>query len=155
MASWAEFEEADPDLAAFGRECLDRFGPPGLWLGFLATVRPDGGPRVHPVCPFLCEGRVFVGIPGSSPKRRDLRANPRYMLHSFPYEQDPEFSIRGRARLVTDETERAKAVAAVPYPSGLEDSDDVFELDIDRADSTTWANWAQADTYPVRKKWAE
>ena len=29
----------------------------------------------------------------------------------------------------------------------------VFALDIERADSTTWANWAKADTYPIRKKW--
>lgn len=155
MATWAEFEAAEPDLAAFGRECLDRFGPPGLLLGFLATVRADGGPRVHPVCPFLCDGRVYVGIPESSPKRRDLRVNPKYMLHSFPYEQDPEFSFRGQARLINDDAERASAVAAVPYASGLQGEDDVFELDIERADATTWENWAQPDTYPVRRTWRQ
>lgn len=31
--------------------------------------------------------------------------------------------------------------------------DDVFELNTERADATTWVNWAQADTYAVRRKW--
>jgi hypothetical protein len=29
----------------------------------------------------------------------------------------------------------------------------VFELDIERADSTIWENWATPETYPVRRRW--
>jgi hypothetical protein len=42
---------------------------------------------------------------------------------------------------------------AATFATGVRDDEDVFCLDIERADSTIWANWAQADTYPIRKKW--
>lgn len=105
------------------------------------------------MCPFVGDGRLYVAIPKVSPKRIDLRADPRYMLHAYPDERDPEFSIRGTARLVTDDDERAAAGVACPFATGIEAGDDVFELVVERADSTTWANWAQADTYPVRRRW--
>ncbi|MGH2760863.1 MAG: pyridoxamine 5'-phosphate oxidase family protein [Actinomycetota bacterium] len=126
----------------------------GVGLGYLSTIRADdGGPRVHPVCPFLGDGKLFVVVPRSSPKSGDLRVDPRYMLHAFPDEQDPEFSIRGKARLVTDPEEREVATRSVTFAAGVRDHDDVFVLDVERADSTAWVNWAKADTYAVRKKW--
>ena len=76
------------------------------------------------------------------------------MLHSFPDREDPEFSLRGGARLVDDPAERRIVAEAATFATGVRDDEDVFELDIERADSTTWMNWAQADTYPVRKKWS-
>ncbi len=75
------------------------------------------------------------------------------MVHSFPDEQDPEFSMRGTARLVEDSSERKVVAEAATFATGVQDDEDVFELGIERADSTTWENWAQANTYPVRKKW--
>jgi hypothetical protein len=151
LASWAEFAAADPELAAFGHE---RIHQSGQAIGFLATVRHnDGGPRVHPVCPIFAEGLVYVTIPRVSPKTRDLQRNARYMLHSFPDHEDPEFSIRGRARLVTDTAERNRVAEAATFATGVQDDEDVFCLDIERADSTTWENWAQADTRPIRRRW--
>ena len=54
MVSWQEFVAAEPDLAELGRFLLFQFqvGP-----GFLATVRQDGAPRLHPVCPVLSNDR--------------------------------------------------------------------------------------------------
>jgi hypothetical protein len=151
LASWAEFEAADPELAAFGRALLYKTGDP---IGYLATVRAaDGGPRVHPVCPIPAAGRLYVTIPRISPKVRDLEADARFMFHTYPGDRDPEFSFRGRARLVTDDEERGVVNEACTFATGVRDEDEVFELDIERADSTTWANWAQADTYAIRKKW--
>jgi hypothetical protein len=75
------------------------------------------------------------------------------MFHTYPDDRDPEFSFRGRVRLVTDAEERAIVDDACPFATGVRDEDDVFELDIERADATTWENWAQADTCPVRRKW--
>lgn len=92
-------------------------------------------------------------IPCRSPKTRDLQDNPRYMLHSFPDKEDPEFSVRGTARLVTDAAEREVVAGAATFATGVRDDEDVFALDIERADSTTWMKWAQADTYAVRRKW--
>jgi hypothetical protein len=151
MTSWDGFTAAAPDLARFGLALLTRLGDP---IGYLSTIRhDDGGPRVHPVCPFIGEGRLYITIPRSSPKRLDLRADPRYMFHAFPDDKDAEFSIRGTARLVTEPSERAIAAAACPFATGVQIDDDVFELGVDRADSTTWMNWAQADTYPERERW--
>ena len=48
MITWTEFEKAQPALATAGRGQLYVYG---LGLGFLATVRANGAPRVHPVCP--------------------------------------------------------------------------------------------------------
>jgi hypothetical protein len=151
LATWAEFEAAAPELAAFGRALLYKTGDP---IGYLATVRAtDGGPRVHPVCPISTNGRLYVTIPRVSPKVRDLQANPLYMFHTFPDDRDPEFSFRGRAKLVTDTAERKAVNEACTFATGVRDSDEVFELDIERADTTTWENWAQADTRAVRRSW--
>jgi hypothetical protein len=47
MATWSEFSRSAPEIAELGRKQLLQFG---LGLAFLATVRKDGGPRLHPVC---------------------------------------------------------------------------------------------------------
>lgn len=149
MATWAELEEAAPDLARFG---LERLRQHGVGLGFLSTVRHhDGGPRVHPVCPILTDGRLYVSV-ATRPKTLDLRADPRYMLHAFPGREDAEFSIRGRAREVTDPDERERVIEAIDF-AAYDPSHPIFELDIERADSTTWERWAQPDTRPIRRRW--
>lgn len=101
MITWTEFGKREPDLAAAGREL---FYTHGLGLGFLATVRRDGGPRVHPVCPVIGgHGLHLVILPG--PKLADLRRDGRYSLHSetmAPPREDDGFAVTGRAREVAD-----------------------------------------------------
>src|SRR5688572_17751916 len=46
VITWSVFERERPDLAAVGSTLLYQFG---MGLGFLATVRADGGPRLHPI----------------------------------------------------------------------------------------------------------
>ena len=48
MATWMEFENDAPDIAAAGRQMLYQFG---VGLALLATLRKDGAPRLHPICP--------------------------------------------------------------------------------------------------------
>src|SRR5262245_24393908 len=106
MATWIEFEKDSPAMAAAGRKLLYQFGP---GLGYLATVRRDGGPRLHPICPTLHEGRLY-GLIGPSPKQGDLLRDGRYALHTFPCpEVDDEFYLTGRAHRRDD----AKIVAGV------------------------------------------
>src|SRR3954449_11613870 len=69
MASWAELEAARPDLAAAGRALLYQVG---VGLAFLGTVRRDGGPRLHPMCPLLTPDAMYAFIV-PSPKQTDLR----------------------------------------------------------------------------------
>jgi hypothetical protein len=74
----------------------------GVGLAFLATVRPDGGPRVHPICPLIAEFGLFAFVV-PSPKRGDLHRDGRYAMHSFPADENEDaFSLTGRARPVDD-----------------------------------------------------
>ncbi len=85
------------DLASAGEELLYQFG---VGLGFLATVRSDGGPRVHPMCPLLHEAGLY-GFLVPSPKRGDLLRDGRFSIHSFPSEENEDaFYITGRARMI-------------------------------------------------------
>jgi hypothetical protein len=107
MASWSEFAADDPRLAGAVRALMQQYGP---GLGYLATVRPDGGPRVHPVSPVFALHGLFCFVV-DSPKRRDLERDGRYALHSFPPEEsDDEAYVAGRAVPVTDPA-RVSAVA--------------------------------------------
>ena len=76
MATWAEFERADPQLAAFGRERVDGT------VCFQATIRLDGSPRVHPVEPWIATGLLLVRFRARSPKVREVARDARYALHS-------------------------------------------------------------------------
>ena len=108
MLSWAEFAHARPDLAEAGRRLLYQFG---VGLGFLATVRPDGGPRLHPMCPLVTED-ALVGFLQPSPKRQDLHRDGRYALHCFPPDDNEDaFMVSGRALLVKDPGRRQQATA--------------------------------------------
>jgi hypothetical protein len=94
MASWNEFHLARPEMAEEGHRLLYQFG---VGLAFLGTVRPDGGPRVHPICPILATTGLYAFlIP--SPKRNDLLRDDRYTLHSFPADDNEDaFSVTGTA----------------------------------------------------------
>ncbi|HLL64342.1 MAG TPA: pyridoxamine 5'-phosphate oxidase family protein [Micromonosporaceae bacterium] len=114
MVFWSEFSAAAPDVARAVRALLCQYGP---GLGYLATVRPDGAPRIHPVSPVIADGGLFCFLL-DSPKRRDLQRDGRYALHAYPAEtSDDEASLSGLAWPVTDAARRrrvAEAVRAAP-----------------------------------------
>lgn len=94
---WSELEAARPDLAEAGRGLLYQFG---VGLAFLSTVRADGGPRLHPICPMVVDGALVAHIV-PSPKRDDLHRDGRYALHSFPCaDGEDAFYLTGHASLV-------------------------------------------------------
>jgi hypothetical protein len=105
MAQWSEFASSSPHLAAVVHDLLHQYGP---GLGYLATVRADGGPRVHPVSPVVHGDKLYCFIV-ASPKRADLERDGRYALHSFPPEEhDDEAYVAGQARPVTDQARVAR-----------------------------------------------
>lgn len=111
MNSWQEFSEQAPELAAFGQT---RFQSGVAYLG---TIRPDGGPRVHPVTPIMGE-ELFLFMEPTSPKGKDLQRDPRYTLHCAVEDSGGgggEFYVRGQATLVQDQAMRAQAVQAASY----------------------------------------
>ena len=80
MVNWTAFEDLEPALAGAGRKQLYQWD---IGLAFLATVRPDGGPRVHPVCPVIGPDGLHIlpgpskptsgGIPGTGSTARPAR----------------------------------------------------------------------------------
>jgi hypothetical protein len=136
MIAWTEFERQQPALADAGRRQLYQWG---IGLAFLATIRPDGGPRVHPVCPVISPAGLHLLIK-AGPKQRDLRRDGRYALHSEacpPPRQDDGFALTGRVGEVTD----AEAIRVVRgqvmaerggkvWPGFEEEA--VFEVALDR-----------------------
>jgi len=112
MASWGEMAADRPEMEARARELYlieQPYAPGPAGLGYLATVRADGGPRVHPVSPAVLDGRLYVYCLLSSPKLRDLQGDGRYALHSWPKPftddgfDDEEFYLSGRATPVADD----------------------------------------------------
>ena len=98
MISWSDFKARQPELARAGADLLYHFG---AGLAFLATVRADGGPRLHPMCPLLTETGLYAFIV-PSPKQRDLHRDGRYAMHSFPLEDSEDaFYLSGLASHVS------------------------------------------------------
>jgi hypothetical protein len=145
MVTWAQLADAAPDIAAVGRALLEKHQ-----LAYLATIRPDGAPRVHPVSPFIIEGRLLVSTPASSPKAAEQQRDGRYMLHMLPGDNDDEFSVRGLASLITDAAFKERACEHAHY---VRMEDCLFEYDIAEARTAYWVNVGQPGTYPVRRKW--
>lgn len=129
MARWSDLEQEAPELAAGGARLLQQYG---LGLAFLATIRADGGPRLHPFCPILTDGSLW-GFIGESPKLHDLRRDGRFAIHSFPSpDRDDEFYAHGRAVETTDTETNARVRAA--YHAPIQEGDDaLFELRLERA----------------------
>jgi len=150
MARWEEFERSAPEIAEGGRKLIYQYG---IGLGFLATVRKDGGPRIHPFCPIIAVGGLY-GLLVPSPKRIDLIRDPRAAIHALsPEDVDDEFYLQVRARPEPDLAVR-EAVAEV-YRSFGGDTDDtemLFEFDIERALLATYKQ--RGDWPPLYRKWA-
>jgi len=130
LASWKDFENAAPEMAEAGKKLLYQFG---VGLAFLATVRKDGAPRLHPICPTVVNGRLYALI-GPSHKRADLLRDGRYALHTFPPQDvDDEFLVMGRATFI-DDPAIAEAVRKDLIARGMTSSEDEtsFEFGIER-----------------------
>jgi hypothetical protein len=106
VLTWGQFASARPDLAGVGASLIFEFD---VGLAFLGSVRADGGPRVHPICPLVTDNGLYAFIvPG--PKLADLRRDSRYALHSEtfpPPRQDDAFYLTGRITELDDPGRRA------------------------------------------------
>ena len=142
MATWAEFERAEPELAAFGRERLDG------QVCFHATLRADGSPRVHPVEPWLGAGLLLVRFRARSPKVDEVMRDGRYALHS-PMDNlegiGGEFLVRGWMERVSEEHPAARRFAVeAQYPLAF------YAMSIEEAVGTTYE-----EDEPVYRRWRE
>ncbi|SRR6266540_5101714 len=142
---WPEFAKLEPELAARGRELLAE----AHGYVFLATIRRDGSPRLHPIVPILSDRGLIIAVKQTSPKLADIRRDPRIALHSTVLPpDDEEFSIRGIVHEVRGDEARQAAVAA----SGTDMPPDVmllFEVELIRVG---WATWPEQGK-PIRQHW--
>jgi hypothetical protein len=136
--SWAHFESAAPEVAAAGREQIERFHY--LYLG---TIRKDGTPRISPVEAHLVRGHLMLVMIAGTLKARDLRRDPRLVLNSpviDPADPGAEFKLRGRAVDIDDEELREATANAIEATSGWRPPDDwhFFSIDIEDAAHIAW-----------------
>jgi hypothetical protein len=146
MAAWEEFAAAEPGMAKVLRNLLG-----WIPIAYIATVRRDGAPRVHPFVPIFAAGRMFIAIPEWSPKRHDLANDGRFAMHALPGKRDDEFYMTGRASLIKDAETRKDVVDAAKHT--VHASDDVFELTAEYVMTAYWENQGQPDTFAVRNEW--
>ncbi len=141
--SWRLLEDEDPGLAAFGAERLNGK------VAYLATVRKDGAPRLHPMTPIIGQGHLFVFMEPTSPKGYDLRRDGRYVIHCSVSDNSGasgEFMITGKAHLVNDVELRTLAATLASYT--VLEQYILFEFDLESAASKVYGDGA-----PTRRIW--
>ncbi len=118
MASWAEMEAEQPEFAAAVRQRL--VAHKHLTM---ATIRPDGGPRISGTEVPIVAGELYLG--GMSGNRRfvDLRRDARVAIHSgsdAPETWTGDAKVDGLAREVVDpaEFERFRTALSGEIPEG-------------------------------------
>jgi hypothetical protein len=149
LKRWREFAEERPEIAEAGRALIYQFQ---VGLGYLATIRKDGGPRLHPVCPVIANGGLYVFIGNHSPKLHDLRRDGRYALHSLPNRDvDDEFCVTGQARQIHEVDIRRVVYEAYTVTGAFTSDDTLFELWLERA---LHAKYGPRPSWPpVYTKW--
>src|SRR5512137_867065 len=131
--TWKTLAEQQPELAAFGAERLNGR------VAYLATIRKDGSPRLHPMTPIIGQGHLFVFMEPTSPKGQDLQRDGRYAIHGAVSDNSGasgEFSITGHAHLVDNAELRALAVSLASYAPA--ERYILFEFNIESAASTIY-----------------
>jgi hypothetical protein len=143
VATWAEFANAEPDLAAFGWERMKGR------IVYQATLRLDGGPRVHPVSPWLADELLCLSFRDTSPKIHEVAHDSRYALHTAQPWGDHagnygEFMARGRLEQISS-THPAVVARPGQTPYGLVH----YVCTIEEAVATEYSD----EEMPVYRRW--
>jgi hypothetical protein len=150
VVTWSEFEKANPALAEAGSKQIFQYG---VGLAFLATVRSDGSPRLHPLCPVLSDSHLYILVVPHSPKRWDLQRDGRYSLQAFPQARpdSDEFYLNGTAQLLTDPAKKSAVLADAKHVASPDEI--IFELLIERAMWTTWEGFGTPEYHSKHTIW--
>lgn len=136
MTNWHDLTQTAPELTAMVER---RFRTTGL--GYLATLRRDGAPRISGVEPLFAHGEVWLGMMPASRKGDDLRRDPRCCLHAANIDKqvaDGDARIAGRAVQVHDDETVERFLVAFAAEAGKPVEEavppgpfDLFRLDVD------------------------
>lgn len=151
MVTWGQFAAENQALVEKGERLLFQFG---VGLAFIATVRKDGAPRLHPLCPVRSGEGLYVLIASESPKKWDLLRDGRYALQTFPEakKDSDEFYLSGLARSIDDPAIKDSVLRDAKHFASPEEA--LFELLIERAMHTIWEGFGTPDFRPVHTKWS-
>ena len=151
--SWPELRGLVPELAAAGEKLLLRKRLQVGWA-FIATLRKDGAPRLHPISVVQAQERLYVIIPRRSPKCADLLRDGRYALQAFPPpdgEPGCELYLAGTAERIQD----AGVCQAIEAETGVrvEAGEVLFELLLERVMLTYLIAEGTPEEQPVHLTW--
>lgn len=140
--TWGELEAAAPEVAAAGRELIQRFG-----YMLMGTIRRDGTPRISPVEVHFVEGDLRLTMMPRTLKARDLSRDPRLILNvpiADPHDPGAEFKVRGRAIVLDDPVQLRATADAIKAASGWRPRDDwhYFSVDVDDTALMAWVEGA-------------
>ena len=71
MLTWEELEQAAPEIAAHGRELIERFQ-----FVLVGTLTKDGSPRITPVEAYIIDGHLLVNMIPARSRRATSCAIP-------------------------------------------------------------------------------
>src|SRR5215212_6990690 len=106
MLTWSELEDAAPEIAAYGRELLERYQ-----FVFVGTLTKDRRPRVTPCEAYVIDGHLLLNMMPRSLKALDLLRDPRIYVHTPVKSKDAgegEFKLAGIASVLYDTELRGK-----------------------------------------------
>jgi hypothetical protein len=143
---WADFQSAAPELAAQGRELIDRFG-----FVLVGTIRRDGTPRISPVEVRVVQGHLMLVMIRGTHKVGDVLRDPRLVLNTPVFDPaDPgcELKLRGRAVAVEDRGLLEAAAEATEAASGWRPPADwhFFSVEVEDVALMEWDRGALAMT---------
>ena len=105
MATWQEFSEQAPELAARAFERFEAHRHKTM-----ATIRADGSPRISGTEVPIQQGEMWLGGMTGNRRFADLRRDPRLAIHSGSEDPDVwtgDAKLTGRAVEVTDQAGKA------------------------------------------------
>lgn len=125
MATWSDFQHAEPEFAARVQRLFDAGRHKTI-----ATLRADGSPRISGIeCEFV-DGQLRFGSMTGARKGADLTRNPRFALHgpTFHPVEGKEREWPGEAKIAG----RAMAAGPVVTDDPAETAEgEMFTADID------------------------
>jgi hypothetical protein len=132
--TWRELADAVPAIAGPGRERLE-----AARVALLATLRPDGSPRISPIEPYLTDEHLLLGAMSWSAKAADLRRDPRCALHSVVADRDSgEGELKLFGRVVVAVSDVRDACSAAWWQGRPPELATVFTLQIEEAAYIDW-----------------
>jgi hypothetical protein len=147
LAAWEEFARDDGETAELARRIFSKYG-----IAYLATVRDNGWPRLHPVSPAIVGGKIVLGIIPGTPKLRDLESDGRCVLHGLPGPGDAEICLTGIARRLP-EADVDHLIEIAPPNIRLARDTPLFELDLGRVNCTTYRPGPDDRPVPTKTRW--